>query len=235
MHELGHVLGCDHVAGTIMREDLAPFIASASPFDLTPNEVENYAQRIDQSRELFFSPDRGVSAIHAIILDPMDAQKELFRKLFKREIAGPLWMGFQQGDPPDNARGLLSIADETGETLPRPALHVPPQVEGGQGYYQTRKLKGGTFPVKFDLGSKIDFSSSDNKVFRVVSGRREFSFSVPGFLLPGQLTVDRTTGDTIPFTYARNRGADEYVRLIFGSSHGSQDFFRAYLFGQPYW
>ncbi len=235
MHEIGHVLGCDHVAGTIMREDLAKFVREASPINLTPAEVSSFPNSIDQARELFFAPARGVSALQSIVVNPTTAQKELFKKILRREISGALWMGFHQGDANESNRGTLFIGDESGDLKPQPVRHLYPSVETAKPHLQLRKLRGGAFNINFDMGSLIDFSSSDSRVFRFVLGDRDTSFPVPGFLLQGNLIINKTTGENVPFTYARNRGSDEYVRLLFRSETGSQEFFRAFLFGQPYW
>ena len=120
VHEMGHVYGNAHVAGTIMREDLAGFMMNANPMTMSHEAAEKVPTAIDQQRELFFAFDSGVSALSDLILAPTDAQKEIFRKLFKREIGGAVEMGFKQGVGSQCNLGQLFIGDETGDIRTQP-------------------------------------------------------------------------------------------------------------------
>lgn len=212
MHEVGHIYGCDHIGGTIMREDISDFLISADPYDmkLSHREIAIFPYRVDENRELFFSFERGVRAIHGTVLSP--GTKDFFQRVLKRPLTGELSMGFVHGTEEQHKLGQILI----GQRLPG----VP-------------KLQGGVFNIEFDMGSKLDFTTSDNKVFHTITSTEEFSFEIPGFLIQGKLIVDKKTGESIPITYARNRGADEYIRLMFYDPvKGTQEFFRAFIFDQ---
>jgi hypothetical protein len=214
MHEVGHIYGCDHVAGTIMREDLSDYVNITGPMHMTQENAERFPFIIDHSRELFFAFERGVSSLLPTIFEPKQSQVELFNLLFKKAPINPMNMGFIHGAESDSNKAQLFF----GQQMPR-----------GQ------KMEGGVFNIELDLGSKIDFSSSDNKVFHSLYKNNEYSFDVPGFIIQGKMIINKTTGTTIPISYSRNRGADEYVRLMYSTSTGMKEFFRGYLYDQPYY
>ncbi|MBL7671459.1 MAG: hypothetical protein JNM39_13320 [Bdellovibrionaceae bacterium] len=215
VHEVGHIYGCDHVGGTIMREDIASFLISANPYDVkfSHREINIFPLRVDANRELFFSFERGVRAIGNTQGNTIaQGTQDLFQRIFKRPLSGQLSMGFVHGTNNDSKLGQLFI----GERLPG----VP-------------KLQGGVFSIEFDMGSKLDFSTSDNKVFHTITSTQEFSFEIPGFVVLGKMVIDKVTGESVTVTYARNRGADEYIRLKFhDNAKGTQEFFRAFIFDQ---
>ncbi len=240
VHELGHVYGCDHVAGTIMREDIVSYMAKASPLTMLKEVAEEFPTAIEHARELYFSFDRGVAAFSPVIVDIKLVHRSIFKKLFNRDIKGPLWMGFEQGSRHASHLGKFYIADESGPKLPSPMVMGGFSVEHFGQHTVTRKLNGASFFIEFDKGSKIDFSSSDSRVFRSNWKGSVASYPVPGFLIQGSLPLEGKKGiirERIPITYSRNRGNDEYVRLLFGAgtAEGSQEFFRAHLFTQPFW
>lgn len=226
MHEFGHILGCGHVAGTIMREDLAQFIRSATPLVLTPNEMTAFPTVMDHTKELFFALDRGVKALQPIETHPDPAQIEIFKLLLGRSPEGPVWMGFIQGHGAHHLKGSFYVADESGEFF-MPQSRVQ------------KKLRGRNFAVEFDEGSRLPFSTSDQKIFRVVFKDYEHTTSVPGYILHGVIRWQKPDGSPgeIPIDYIRNRGSGEYVRLLFTApgQKKKQEFFRALLKTQPYW
>lgn len=54
LHEIGHVLGCDHVQGTIMDEYIADWVMAARKY---PTRVHYVLTSIDNHKELYSCPD----------------------------------------------------------------------------------------------------------------------------------------------------------------------------------
>jgi hypothetical protein len=169
---------------------------------------------------------------------PSDAQIEIFKTLLGRTPTGPIWMGFTQGFDSDWLKGQLIIGDESGEPRVPSSWHVPPQVKGVvRAHEQTKKLRGRDFKMEFDEGTLDSFSTSDQKLFRVVYGGNEYSLPVPGFVMDGRIVWkdDGNAQRELTIRYTRNRGDDEYVRLLFKTNNRYQEFFRAHIFAQPFW
>ena len=94
-----------------------------------------------------------------------------------------------------------------------------------------------TFRIEFDMGPKVPFPFGDSRVFRTVSrtniSSAEHAFEVPAFVIDGKLIIDKQSGQSVRITYARNRVADEYVRLLVKlDGHESVELFRAFLYNQ---
>ncbi len=90
LHEIGHILGCRHMPGTIMRDDIADVILGARfPFQTQPDEMTapwrtitgpmsepekahydairtQHLTHIDYSRELYFLPSTGIDVVRSI-------------------------------------------------------------------------------------------------------------------------------------------------------------------------
>lgn len=220
-HEIGHVLGCGHVAGTIMREDLMQFMANASPLDLAPQEVARYSKVIEHRRELYFSFDRGVSALLSVRSADSPEMATLFARLLGRGPSAPIVAGFVQGVGAQRFEGNLYIGDASG----------PVRDSSGQN-----KLKGAVFMIEFDEGTLVPISYSEHKLFNVIYKNQSHWKDVPSFLMQGRLLLKAPQTGEIPITYIRNRGDNEFVRLLYRSQDGStKEFFRAFLFDQPFW
>lgn len=213
MHEIGHMLGCSHVAGTIMREDLPQFMAQGTPLNINFFELKYFSLAVEHRRELFFNYERGMRAMippqMAADLPPL--QKEFYEKLLKKKLTGAVLSGVIQGTDQDQNRLRLLIGENNG-----------PNVKG----------TGDNFFIDLDPGSMVDFTISDSSVFRSVFNGKEDEFKVRGFIIDGKMTI-KSTGEQIPVTYSRNRGDDEFVRLLYTPpGKGKQEFFKAYLYDQ---
>lgn len=212
MHEIGHMLGCGHVSGTIMREDLPVFMANASPLSMNMTELQYFPIAIEHTRELFFNFQRGLRALIPYSDNQPIEQKKLVERLLKKEINGHVMLGFKQGTESDQHRAQLFVreADNDG-----------------------KKLSGGVFDIELFKGTLQDFTVSDSSVFRSVLKNQVHEFKVPGFVIDGKLTVDKKTGESVPITFTRNRGDSEFVRLLYAPGLADKvEFFRAYLYHQ---
>ena len=197
---------------------------------MTHETAEMLPTAIDQNRELFFAFEDGIEVLHNLVISPTENLKELFRILFKRDIGGAVEMGFRHGQGPQGHLGQLYIGDETGELRSEPQYRYGIGAAGFESYESTRKLKAEVFQIDFDLSTKFDFSASDSRIFQSVWKGQVQSLAVPGFVMQGKLTVNKQTHETIPITYSRNAGIDQQVRLLFGTSKGSKEFFKTEIF-----
>ena len=202
---------------------------NANPMTMSQAEAEKFPTAIDQTRELFFTFQSGASALQDLVLAPSEAQKEIFRKLFGREIGGAVEMGFKQGAGSESQKGQLFIGDETGELRPQSFIRYGLGANGYELHETTRKLRGGVFNIEFDLRTKFDFSGSDSSIFKSIWSGEVQSFQVPSFVIQGKLIINKQTGENIPLVYSRNRGLDEQVSLLFGTNSGTKEFFKSRL------
>lgn len=235
MHEMGHVYGSEHVAETIMREDLVPLIHKTIQQPGVSRIIDLLASRIDHTRELYFSENRGFSAYSPALVEPNTAQKEIFKRIFKRDFQRAIWMRFKQGHDENSDNAELTVADESGPLLPQSQWVGGTDPQSPNGYRQERELRGHTLPIVFDPGSKLDFSTSDSQVFRTSYNQREKSFSIPSFVIQGKLILNSDTGESVPVTYSLNKGNYEYIRMLIqlDPQAGMQEFFIAPLVHLP--
>lgn len=87
LHEMGHVLGCPHVAGTIMDEDIAIYLME------DPDKLKKRFSRIDLTRELALCEGNCshvyVGQLGLLPEIPDDVQlNQLFRRLMNRDRVG---------------------------------------------------------------------------------------------------------------------------------------------------
>jgi hypothetical protein len=109
LHEIGHVLGCEHVSGTIMDGDLARYLppGSMSSEDLRARTLTH----IDGSKELYvckFCSGTYTSGSHPI--------PSAFKALLKRDPVGAASVVFQKTAATPMPMGVLALSDATGTT-----------------------------------------------------------------------------------------------------------------------
>ncbi len=232
-HEFGHMLGIGHISETIMRENLAEVLNSGHVNLL---KDDKFHMTIDQTKELFFSSSRGVGALAEIIFNLNENEKLFFKTLFGFDFNFESFhMGFMQSENETSHMGILYVAyaDTSGELLPLPKVHVVKNDQGQFIYAQRHKLKGKKFLVKLFKDTMVQFSTSDNPIFRVVYKYKEYKLNVPGYLIEGELIIDENV--KLPIKYIRNKGADEYVNLTAQLNGKQVPIFKGLLSSQPYW
>jgi Putative peptidase family len=124
LHEMGHVLGCGHVGGTIMGRDIAQAATVG-----TPEEAKYWLADIDQSQELVLC---GENCQHTydgrfgeLWDDPNEAPKiSTFARLMGRNPKGTITTRLKYlGKPSQAAQMTLRVADDLGNSDFSISLH----------------------------------------------------------------------------------------------------------------
>lgn len=231
LHEMGHVLGCGHVEGTIMSSDLIGTLNKISQVNLPSGYT--FRTNIDLQKEMYFSPERGLHALSYYYLHPTAGQKELVKMLLGVELKSPLNMGFIQGEGADRSKVQLYIAYEGSIPLAAPKVLRGLDLKERGTYVRKNKFEGKVFVMNLDFDTLIRFNTSDNPIFRVLYRGKEMSMKVPGYLVQGHIVTE--SGSRIPIVYGRNKGDDEYVRISALVNNQQILFFEATMATQPFW
>jgi uncharacterized protein (TIGR02147 family) len=231
LHEMGHMLGCGHVEGTIMSADLINTLNFIGQYPVPPSY--HYEANVDLQKELYFSFQRGLHALSYVYTQPNQGQKDLVKMLLGIDLNSALHMGFIQGEEKDLGNARLYMAYEGQIPLDRPHTFRGLEIKERGGYTQKTKLEGRVFKVVLDLDTIMSFNTSDSPIFRVRYQEKEYYMHVPGYLVQGRIL--RENAAPIPIVYGRNKGEGEYVRISALLENKQVPFFEANLTTQPYW
>jgi hypothetical protein len=132
LHELGHVLGCGHVAETIMSEKLALQVRYFQQY--RPTEHTAFAlTQIDQARELYVCDECAI-AVEGPLRD-----RDSFNTLTGRDAKGLASLAFSVPALRGDSRGTLTLSDLGGSIPLKVSLVTLPrkEINGGLGIFRT--------------------------------------------------------------------------------------------------
>lgn len=204
LHEFGHILGCQHVAGTIMDADFARYLTkTVGPSLLFPPFMYHYAlNNIDFKKELFFNPAvSGAPSIWGFRGVPQAAERATFKQLTGEDMIDPddtLGIDFIQGTETEVDKAFLHIFEiEKG----KPA--APENLRGQWHFKITFQETLPTLPV------------TEAKVFiRNIKGHKS-GLNVPAQLRKATISRKDGKGPTNEITYVRNQNNNSVLNLYF--------------------
>ncbi len=124
-HELGHLLGCGHLPGTVMSESFATWLewqesrTQFADFDDYLEERRNKLVAIDQRLILFLPKSTGTKRIRfseTTTMRPSAIKPEVFEKYVGRKNVGPIRVTATPGDCQEKGCITLSLSDDAGTT-----------------------------------------------------------------------------------------------------------------------
>lgn len=120
-HALGHVLGCEHAAGTLMNEDIAHDLLYASGWAgrNTPGLSDYLLNHIDRERELFYCQGLDCPTNYTGTLSRVPALQQetqnTFRLFVGRPATGPILARLHSSENrPGSDAVILTISDQRG-------------------------------------------------------------------------------------------------------------------------
>lgn len=215
LHEIGHILGCEHVEGTIMTSRLRDFLMKNTGVIKGENDYEGASTRvaltaINFTKELFFNATDGI-AIWGFRGPATAVEKEVFRNLIGREPEGPVSLGVVQGyeGKNKNANFYLMEVNKNREL-------------DENGHYKFQK-----WVLKMELDPILHMVPiSEARVFKVqkpdggLSYKRVEGYTRTGFII-------KPDGSTVDILYYRNQATDSPIQIYYKVRDHFEELLRA--------
>lgn len=208
LHEIGHILGSEHVEGTIMDGRIKTALRNnlgtiANRDDYDSQYALNSLLQIDFTKELFLNATDGIQ-IWGYRGMPNPEVNELFKTLIDYIPKGPVSIGFIQGWEEKNDLARLYF------------IEVNPNREvDAKG---TLKFQKWILNIKLDPILEL-LPISEGRVFKVEGETDVVAYEkVRGYTRTGVLILPN--GKQLPILYNRNRADDVVVDIYYRADDG---------------
>lgn len=189
LHELGHVVGCEHVEDTIMDARLKDWVLRRKGPSLTYPDFyyEVALSRIDVEKELYFAPNVGIG-IWGKIQEPNSNGIEPFQNFLQITPQSQTRIGFIQGNDSQNNIFKLVMTEKV-----------------GTNDFRTKHLMGKLTETL--QNTRI----SEARIFRSSWQGQEHYLHVPGYQKNG--FVELANGEKVEILYSRNLADKSVVKV----------------------